>query len=202
MSGDSKSLRKLITSMQEDQNGFMEMLMNALLNIKNVKKLKYDEKELELIEDKINEMFPVGHKPLATTLIPFGFYLGEYLIRKIPGAIWKFPDDGKIEESIWDICIEFKTSEGLLMNAKPFMRAKKYWLNREDKMSTLARVMCFNSEISMDPEYWSKRADDNGWITMAWGDMFRMFQGDKKTIKDDYSNAKGVFHKGEFGDGK
>jgi hypothetical protein len=51
----------------------------------------------------------------------------------------------------------------------------------------------------MDKEYWSKRTDKDGWITMAWQDMYRMFIG-KKGDSDD--KLKGAFHNGNFGDGK
>jgi hypothetical protein len=193
MSKETK-FRELIKSMQE--SGHMEMLLSAVLQL-DIKdgKLKYNEDELEEIEKKINVVFPEGHTPLATTLIPFGFYLGELIKKKIPGAEWKYTDT----EDLWDLSVEYKTSEGMSMQAKPFMRAQKFWKKREDRMLSFIRMICFNTEVTMDKEYWSKRVDEEGWITMAWGDMYRLFIGDKG---EDFTKAKGAFHNGTFGDGK
>lgn len=195
---EHKTLKELIESMEADQS-FIEMILKSLLQIKSDAGLKYNEAELLMIEDKIEEMFPEGHKPLPTTLIPFGFYLGKYIIKKIPGAEWTFPESNN-DDDIWDVGIKFKASMAGEMVIKPFLRAKKFWMRREDKMSTLAHVACFNSEIEMDKDYWTKRTDDDGWITMASGDMFRLYVGKKSD--NDFSKAKGAFHNGTFGDGK
>ena len=211
-------LRDLMEKMVADKH-IMEMLVCTLINIeditkvksedlqynRDVHKLKYNDAELSLIEKKINEKYPQGHKPLATTVIPFGFYLGEMIIKKIPGAKWNVSDEDNKNGDIFDISVEFKNPKGYSMRAKPFMRAKKYWINREDRMTTFLRMLCFNTEITMDREYWSRRADQDGWITFAWQDMFRMFEANADSLDaamKDMSNAKGIFHKGTYGDGK
>jgi len=227
---ESKDLKSLIASLQEGSE-FCDFMITKLLHMdgstdadlkkdyrklfkeggadafkddmKNGKKLKYTEEELEMIEEKINEIFPEGHEPLTTTMIPFGFYLGQLLRKKIPGAEWKVTDEVNKKNSIWDVFIEFKNSDGYTMQAKPFMRVDKFWRRREDKMSAFVKMIEMTSEIKMDPEYWNKRADDEGWIETANEMSFRVFQGSKKDkIDGDFSKAKGMFHNGKFGDGK
>jgi len=191
-----KSITAEMIEKMINDNGFIEFLICALFEDKEQHKLKYSEDELEAIERKIIEKFPEGHQPKPTTLIPFGFYLGQLIIKKIPGAKWCPTDD----DDIFEVSVEFTDNEGNTMKVKPFIRAMKFWKKREDRMSSFLRMICFNSEIKLDEEYWSMRADEDGWITMAWGDMFRYF---KQEITDkDFRNAKGVFHNGAFDNGK
>lgn len=155
--------------------------------------LKYTEKELQHIESKIDEIFPEGHEPYYSTLIPFGFYLGQLLIKKVKGARWYVPPELNENGDIFDICVEHVRGDQTL-RVQPFSRVKKFWMNRNDKMSVLVRMFEFQTEITLNHEYWSTRADEDGWITMPDGYMFRMF----KAEKDDpnFNNAKGIFHDG------
>lgn len=198
-------LRSFIADMQKDKKT-LEMLIVVLLRMKDTKyngkeifkdgSLKYTEKELELIEQKINDVFPQGHEPLPTTLIPFGFYLGELMIRKIPGAKWKITDEVNASNNVFDIFVEFEANGGT-MQMFPFKRAHRFWMKREDRMSAMVLMIEITSEITMDKEYWSLRTDKDGWITMASGCMLRLFQAENK---NDMSTAKGVFHDGKFED--
>lgn len=140
--------------------------------------LKYTEKELKLIESKIDEVFPLGHEPMYATLIPFGFYLGQLMIKKVPGAKWYVPPELNEDGDIFDICVEH-VREDQTLRVQPFKRVKKFWSNRNDKMSVLVRMFEFQTEIKLNNEYWSTRADEDGWITMPDGYMFRMFKADK-----------------------
>jgi hypothetical protein len=191
MSKEKEHLESLLETLRSDD---IKTIILVMLNF-DYKELKYNEEELTAIEDKINEMYPQGHKPLPTTLIPFGFYLGELLRKKIPGSEWKIPDEKDV--SVWDMCIEFKNTDGGKMQAHPFRRIEKFWKNRDERMVSFIRMICFNSEVMMDKEYWSKRVDEDGWITMAWGDMYRMFLGSKEEF--DNGKVKGAFHDGTFG---
>jgi hypothetical protein len=160
------------------------------------KKLKYTLEELEEIEDRVDELFPQGHVPQATTIIPFGFYLGELLRKKIPGAEWNFDPKRNAPEDLLEMSIKFTTSNGGVGHAKPFTRASKFWDNREDKMSTFVKMIEFNSEVELDPAYWSKRADDDGWIEMPNEMKFRFFVGEKSN--GNITNGKGMFHDGNY----
>lgn len=203
MEEESKDLRALIEGLRANGNAFCEFLIGTFLKLDGKEKsLKYSEEELEMIEEKIDEMFPEGHKPKTTTLIPFGFYLGEVLKRKIPGAEWHVSDEANKSGDLFEIVIEFDNADGYKMQAKPFIRVNKYWKKREDRMSSYVKLIEMNTEVQMDPEYWSKRTNEDGWISMANEMMFRMFVGDGETQSINDPNLKGAFHDGKLGDGK
>lgn len=209
----SDDLRGLIEHLKDD----IDLLLGAFLldnpkgmdpklfladcekNLK--KKLKFNEEELEDLEEKIDERFPQGHEPMLTTIIPFGYYLGEVLRKKIPGAKWKISDEVNEKNDIMKVVLEFTDGNGHTMQAMPFKRVIKYWRNREDRMSSFVKMIEMTTEVQLDPDYWGKRADEDGWILMANDTMFRMFIGDKNS-KGDHGKMKGAFHNGTFEDGK
>lgn len=198
-------VRGMLESLKQPE--MVETILGGLLKTKDfVNGFKYTEAELINIEELLNKNFPKGHEPLATTLIPFGFYLGEFFIRKFDNAKWVIDDeDNKDMNNIFNASVEFDGLNKARMQVRPFLRVDKFWKNREDKMTALYRVMSFTSEVNMNPEYWSKRADKDGWIQMASGDMLRMYIGEKKKgakISDNMDNAKGAFHDGTFKDDK
>ena len=129
------------------------------------------------------------------------------LIRKFPGSKWVVTDKVNESNDIFEVYVEIAAGTGTAQ-VRPFVRVNKYWKNREDRMSSLVHMIEFTSEIKMDPEYWSKRADEDGWIQLASGDAMRMFQ--TKKDKDTNTNitnvepgdAKGIFHDKTLGDGK
>lgn len=189
MNKNKKEVEDTLQRMTNDN--ILETIVLAMLKM-DQDKLKYNETELAEIEKKIDEVFPQGHKPIHTTLIPFGFYLGQLLIKKLGGdAKWFVPDEPNV--TIWDAVIQF-TSGGIgNLQAKPFTRAEKFWKNRDDRMVSFIRMVCMNCEVQMDKDYWVHRADENGWVTMAWGDMYRMYIGEKKD-----GELKGVLHNGTY----
>lgn len=201
-------VRSMLESLK--QNEVVETILSGLLKTKDfLNGFKYTEAELINIEELLNKTFPKGHEPLSTTIIPFGFYLGEFFIRKFENAKWVVADeDNSNINNVFKSVVEFDGLNGGRMQVKPFLRVEKFWKNREDKMTCLFRVMSFTSEINMDPEYWSKRADNDGLIQMATGDMLRMYIGEKKKgkigkiQKSDIDDSKGAFHKGTFKDDK
>lgn len=73
-------LKELILKLKEGEADKLIGLFGA--------KPTYTGESLKEIEDKINIKYPVGHMPLITTLIPFGFYFGETIIRNFKGANW------------------------------------------------------------------------------------------------------------------
>jgi len=199
----ARDLRETIASMES--SGMTDIMITALLKMDITAGLKYTESELALIEEKIDEMFPVGHKPMATTLVPFGYYLGKMFITKFPGSEWYVSDKANETNDIWDVSVKLKVDDSKhTMEVKPFRRVQKFWKNREDKMTSMLRMVIFTTEISMDAEYWTKRADEDGWILMGSGDMLRMFVGEKggDMSDQDTKDLKGAFHKGTYGDGK
>ena len=139
--------------------------------------LTYSLDELFKIEKVIDERYPAGHKPLYTTMIPFGFYLGELMVTTIAGAEWVTD-----AASISDIAVKLRMPSGEYSYWKPFMRVQMYWKNREDRMSTFYKMCEFLSEIEFSKEYLESRMDADGWIYMESGDAFRMRTKDKSEI--------------------
>lgn len=148
--------------------------------------LNYTKKQLEAIEDKINDQYPEGHKPKSlATLIPFGFFLGECIIKNVPGAHWHVPED---VEGIFDISVKI-TSDKHGSEVYPFRRIQKYWFDRSDKLSVMLQMIEFMNEMSLDIGYQEKRAEAEGWIQTNFGIKFRMHIKDKNS-----GHTKGVGH--------
>ncbi len=169
-----KEKEQLTGVIKELNAGMGKMMINTFLETSMDTVLNFNEKTLIKIEEKINEMYPPGHQPLVTTLIPFGWFFGECIKAIFPKAKWSCKDD---DSGLFDMCIKLKQSKKDKTNGfecYPFQRIDKFWKNRENRMSTFIRTMEFSNEIQMNKEYWEKRSDSEGWITFANGDMIRI----------------------------
>ena len=124
------------------------------------------------LEKLIDAHYPVGHSPMPTTMIPFGWYLTHTLHKNLPNA--KINTD---VESVWDISISYKPTwknkdeKGGTMEVWPFRRVSKFWKNREDSMSAMLEMTMLLA--TKDPSTFEDMADDEGWVTLPSGTMFR-----------------------------
>lgn len=109
---------------QEMQNGLCDSLLN-LINFKPI----YDLESLSSLESVIEERYRLGHKPMITTLLPYGFYIGECLVRDIEGAHWNV-DNAK---NVFDFTISVPL-KGEHVLIKPYEAIKTYWFNREKSL--------------------------------------------------------------------
>jgi hypothetical protein len=168
-----------ILKLKENREKALEAFDEAARS--KAKDIEYSLDQLIEIEKTIDERYPVGHNPFPTTLIPFGLYLGELIVRTIPGA-----ELVKSAPSMWDITVKFKmASQEGWFQAKPFRRVSKFWKNREDRMSSFFRMCEFMSEIEFTEEYIKSRADEDGWIYMESGDKFRMMKKGKDGLSEE-----------------
>lgn len=154
--------------------------IGQMMEVFGFRHLNYTQKQLEAIEDKIEHEYPVGHKPQVTTLFVFGFFLGECIIRNIPGSKWKIEDDATTP---FDIIVEVPGGEGEpCAQVSPFIRARKFWFDRSDRLSTMLRMVCRMNELNIDPIHYQKRADKDGWIQTFYGDRFRQVEADDEMM--------------------
>jgi hypothetical protein len=133
--------------------------------------LDFSEQSLVLIEEKINEMYPLGHQPLLTTLIPFGYYLGETIIRNIPNAHW----DASNAEDIFDVSVVIenplaKDNQPQKSVVKPFLRVRKFWFDRTDGLAVLYRMVNLMNLNFIDTSNLKK----GEWVELPNGDRFRL----------------------------
>lgn len=163
------------TDVIEDKVGGMPLML-GMFGFKP--KVDYTFDALRELEEKINDTYPQGHEPMATTLIPFGWYLLKSLEKNLPGTKIKV-----VVPEIWDIELEFEKKDGLRMVIFPFRRVDKFWRNREDSMASMLELTMFlmeNDPFSRECQF---KADEEGWITLPHGSVFRLHEG--KLDKDD-----------------
>jgi hypothetical protein len=155
----------------EDRDGNVRALL-AVFGFDPIEEHTTD--ALKQLEELINVHYPQGHEPLPTTLIPFGVYLTKTLLMHLPEA--KVDAD---VESVWDISVsyipEWSKEEGGTHQIFPFKRVHRFWKNREDAMSALFEMSKLIS--TTDPRKLEFMADDEGWIRLPSGVMFRMQVG-------------------------
>lgn len=171
---NASDLRQLLKGLQEN--------IVTMMSVFGFRHLNYTQKQLEAVEDKIEQEYPLGHQPQITTIFTFGFFLGECIIKANPGSKWKIADDAK---SPFDMVIEIPSDEDgtPAASASPMTRVRKYWFDRSDKPSTLLRMVCQMTELKLDPEYNKKRADRNGWIQTYYGDRYRQLEASPELLE-------------------
>jgi len=135
-------------------------------------------------ENIINNVYPFGHQPLFTTVLPIGFHLGETIIRMIPGAKWEEETGDNLEELKIIIPVKYDSSDKYL-KIMPIGRVLKYWtIGREYSLSCLINTTVFLSENDLsDPKY-IEQADEDGWFQITDGDFIRITMV-PKTKKED-----------------
>lgn len=170
-------LRELLDAVSKNIDGMMREF--------GISHLNYTTRQLEVLERLVDDRFPVGHKPMPTTIIPFAFYLGECIVRNVPGAKWEIAKDAS---AINEIAISLTGSDTLSRlgtHVYPFNRVWKFWNDRTDRMSTMLRMVMRMDEVQLNPEYLKKRIGADGWIQTFYGDCYRML-----VAKEDKSGPK------------
>jgi hypothetical protein len=153
--------------------------IGTMMRAFGINHLNYTERQLEAIERLIDDKFPEGHRPQPTTILPFAFYLGECVIRNVPGAKWEILDN---PSSVSDIVVRVPNNKGSVLHyVYPFTRTIKYWKDRTDRMSTMLRMTTYMGEIELSAEYQKKRIGQDGWIQTFYGDCYRVMLGDPET---------------------
>jgi hypothetical protein len=142
----------------------------------------FSPESLDELEGSINEMFPLGHKPLPTTYIPFGVYLGETIVQNIPNSKW---DYSEVKDHVEDIAVVVGDDKNQ-MRLYPFRRVMNFWKDREDGLAVLFRTVQLMTAGGIDPT--AIKQDE--WIKFPNGDMIRVTTG-----KDDDADGK-VFGSG------
>ena len=127
---------------------------------------------LREMEESINEIYPEGHQPLATTLIPFGFYLGETMAKNFDGH-WDLEDKEGEEFNPFDMSVIIKSNGDSKVKIFPFNRVGKYWQNREDALSTVYLMQEVLRVYSPD-QLQNMPADKDGWVEFGNGLTFRI----------------------------
>lgn len=140
----------------------------------------YTPESLTKVEKEIDKMFPEGHQPMETTLILFGFYLGETIVRNISGAVWNTSKD---PDYLADLAINFKTPDGAEACVFPFRRIRNFWEDRTDGLVAYYRgmeLMAYGG-LNMD------KAETGEWTKFPSGLQFRA----TKTTKEEYEGRYG-----------
>jgi hypothetical protein len=148
------------------------MTLSILSVLTNVD-IDYTFESLMKCEEAINNLYPEGHKPLPTTLIPFGFLLGETIVRKLGGE-WDYDAD-----SIWNVKVKVINKSDGEMVLKPFLRIEKFWKDRSDAMSAMYRMVEYSSGADLSPENIGRFEDDDGWVHFPDGFKFRLRRSDE-----------------------
>lgn len=174
------------TELVEDKKGGFDFMLKVF-GFKPKEHYTYE--ALWELEELINDMYPEGHEPLPTTLLPFG----HYLLRTLKANLFEYEVFPK-QETVWDIYMEFEQKGGMKMMVYPFERANKFWRNREDRMSSLLEMISFLTENDASSPKVQAMADEDGWIKLPKGSVFRLLRTgeDGKPIepKDDNQREK------------
>lgn len=135
----------------------------------------FEPESLEVLEELINELWHEGTEPMPTTLIPFGFILGETMIRNLTDAKWVVDDANHFME----ISVEIKMGEGT-QKVYPFLRVHKFFHDRTDGLAVMYRMTNLFQLKFLDP----KNIDSNEWVDLPNGDRYRMTTVDKNETEE------------------
>jgi hypothetical protein len=127
----------------------------------------YEADSLDSLEEMIKTLYPVdGPAKFDTTYLPLGFYLGETIIRNIPGAKWELEAVDHIGE-IGISIPQAEKSDGVL-KVFPFNRVRNFFLDHTDGLTVLFRMV-----LAMSLNLLSTTADGE-WVELPNGDKYRM----------------------------
>lgn len=115
---------------------------------------------LKKLENTINRMYPLGHEPMSTTLMMIGLYVGEVLIKNIPGARWNIKGENPFKD--WEIKIDMKELDQF--TAYPVQRVRNFWFDRTDTIWGWAGMIRDLRSGALDPSQeapfrWQQRPD-------------------------------------------
>jgi hypothetical protein len=120
----------------------MAKIMENTLDVR----VDFKPESLPRIEKAINRIYPIGHEPIATTIISYGIYLGEVFVRNHPGASW-----GPYKEDIMEL--EFRIDYGeRSFIGYPLKRVHKFWFDRSQALSAYYHINIDALEGRIQPE--------------------------------------------------
>lgn len=134
----------------------------------------YTPSSLDKVEKVIDSMFPEGHKPMESTLIPFGFYLGEVIVQNIPGAHWDIQETTKYLNEI--AVVVPQAGDDNHIKIMPFVRISKFWSDRTDGLSVFYRMISRMALGRVDLD----STKPGEWVHFPNGDSFRVTKEKKE----------------------
>ena len=167
----SETFEKIIANL----NGGMAAKMFGMIGFKP----NYTLEQLQEIEQEFQAMYG-GREILPTTVVPFGFYLGETLVRNIPNAKWDFTAD-----FLCDVSIKIQGKDGGELIAKPFTRFEKFLKDDSDKPSTMFWLFSQLSQKTTKELMAEGTPLTDGWYKFPDGHMFRFFIEKKQKVRPD-----------------
>jgi len=147
---------------------------------------KYTFEQLCEIEEAFKERF--GNRGvMPTTAITFGFYLGETMVREIPGAEWSNLD----QDDIWDIRVSVPTKASDKMECMPVRRFNKYSKNTEDRPSTMFWMFAMLSKYTHEELLGMGTPMEDGWYIFPGGHMMRLsVPKDKAAVEESFKKPE------------
>lgn len=142
-------------------------------------KPEYTLEQLFEIEELFFQFYHGKKETLATTIVPFGFYLGQTMIKNIAGAAWHNLE----AKNLFDLQIKTIAKDGGAYYSKPFMRFVNYIHNEEDKPSTLLWTFKSLSENTYKELMEKGEPMTDGWYKFPEGHMIRIVVSDKKSAE-------------------
>lgn len=122
------------------------------------------------LEEVVNKIFPQGHEPKLTTIVPFGIYLGKTMIEMVEGARWKGLDG----DHLFDIYVDIKQKNGVIMKIYPFRMVIHFWEDRGYSLASVIKMCEFVTIYDMsDKKVLEEFEDENGWIHFGTGECFK-----------------------------
>lgn len=134
----------------------------------------YQEEDLDLFEDFINELYPDEGMPSSPMIIPpFGYYLGETIVRNIPGAKWELDEP---IDNIARLSISVPARNGdETARLYPFIRAQKFFQDRSDGLSVYFRGVNLMSLGFIQDKL---KKNEERWVNIGT-DIYRMTKLEK-----------------------
>jgi hypothetical protein len=115
----------------------------------------YTPLSLKVMENALDELYPEGHDPMPTTYIPFGIYLGETIVKNIPGAHWApVPESRNLAEIA--VTIPVPKHIDALWTAYPIIRVQEFWHDRTDTIFGYFHMIKDMAKGKFDPSDESK----------------------------------------------
>lgn len=148
------------------QSGAFDPLFN-LIGVPN----DFEPDSLERLEDIINLVWPNEPVQEMTSVIPFGFLLGETLVRHLPGAKWVTED----AKDLFDVSVEVPAGEAI-QKVMPFRRVNNFFNDRTDGLAVVYRMVEMMQRQLLDPD----QLTDGQWLTMPNGDQIRVTRTEKE----------------------
>lgn len=97
---------------------------------------------LRFMENKINEIYPVGMQASDRINIFLGVYVGNVIIEHVPGAKWNFED----VKSAFEIKVSVPMQDGYTFEFFPVSQMYRFWNDRTNSIFDYAEMIIIMSE--------------------------------------------------------